>query len=255
MSNVSVIIPTWNRADMIEKAIRSAINQTLSPLEVLVCDDGSTDNSEIIVNSINDSRVKWVPGPHRGLPAIPRNRGISESRGEWLAFLDSDDEWLPGKLQKQLQLAHKLNCKALCANAYHFVPEKGIVDNLLSWSKEIISFDDLVKGNQVICSSSLIHRSLLESVTGFPEDPEVIEDYALWLRVATQTYFAFVNEPLLIYRDDPENSIRGKITEDIPLQRKHVLSDFAKWAETAKNFDLLNDYILKMKTHWFPSGG
>jgi glycosyltransferase involved in cell wall biosynthesis len=241
---------------MIEKAIRSALNQTLSPFEVLVCDDGSTDNSEEIVNSINDSRVKWVPGPHGGLPAIPRNRGISESRGEWLAFLDSDDEWLPGKLQKQLQLVDNLNCKALCSNAYHFVPEKGIKGNLLSWSNDIISFDNLVKGNQVICSSSLIHHSLLEYVIGFPEDPDVIEDYALWLRVATRTDFAFVNEPLVIYRDDPKNSIRGKITEDIPLQRKHVLRDFSKWTETAKNSgNLLDDYILRMKNHWFLSGG
>lgn len=232
MSDVSVIIPTWNRAETIEKAVRSALAQTVSPLEVLVCDDGSTDNTEQIVKSIGDQRVRWIPGPHGGRPSIPRNRGIMESKGEWLAFLDSDDEWLPEKLDRQLSLAGKIGCKAICCNAYRFIPDRGIEGVLLQWGKEMVTFQDLLQVNHVICSSALIHRSLSETVIGFPEAPQLkaLEDYALWLRVSTQTDFAFVNEPLVIYRDDANSSVRKEGT-DVWLQKKLVLKDFRQWAK------------------------
>ncbi len=94
-AEVSVIIPTWNAAATIKTAVLSALRQTYPPLEILVCEDGSTDNSKEIVESLNDARVRWLTGPHAGQPAIPRNRGIRKATGQWLAFLDSDDEWLP----------------------------------------------------------------------------------------------------------------------------------------------------------------
>ncbi len=237
MSSVSVIVPTWNRADMIKKAVQSAINQTYPPLEILVCDDGSIDNTEKIINSLNDPRVIWVKGSHSGSPAITRNRGILKCKGEWIAFLDSDDEWLPKKLQKQIELAYKLGCKAICSNAYRLLPERGIVGTLLTWNKEIIMLDDLLNCNQVICSSVMIHRSLFEKTNGFPEDTKVIEDYALWLRIAIMSDFAFVNEPLVIYRDDAVNSIRSKVISDELLQRKYIFNDFLNWA---KNYRSIN---------------
>src|SRR5690606_38869541 len=104
MVKISVIIPTWNRAETLGKAISSALNQTLSPYEVIVCGvDGSPDQK--VVNSIKDPRVRWIEGGKDGLASIPRNRGIKASKGEWLAFLDSDDEWLPEKLEKQFKRA------------------------------------------------------------------------------------------------------------------------------------------------------
>ena len=121
MSNISVVIPTWNRADTIEKAVRSALDQIVLPFEILVCDDGSTDGTEQIVKSIGDERVKWIPSPHSGRPALPRNRGIRESKGEWLAFLDSDDAWLPDKLEKQLNLAKKMGCRAVCSKTHSLI--------------------------------------------------------------------------------------------------------------------------------------
>src|SRR4051794_13419670 len=103
-NSVSVIIPTWNRAATLGPAIQSVLNQTYPPREVLVCDDGSTDNSVDVVAQLDDQRIRWLPGGRGGRPAIPRNRGIGAATGEWLAFLDSDDEWLPDKLERQLGL-------------------------------------------------------------------------------------------------------------------------------------------------------
>ncbi|KAB0666163.1 glycosyltransferase [Oryzomonas japonica] len=232
MHTVSVIIPTWNRAILIEKAIKSVLGQTIPVLEVLICDDGSTDNTEKIVKSIGDERVKWVSGVRGGRPAIPRNCGIRASKGEWLAFLDSDDEWQPEKLEKQFSLLEELDCRAACTNAHNFVPGKGITGNFLRWESRKLSFYDLLPVNQVICSSALLHKSLVDIVSGFPEDETLkgCEDYALWLRVATQTNFAFVPEPLVTYQNDAANSVRSSLGEE-RIARMKVFRNFADWAE------------------------
>lgn len=235
MSKISVIIPTWNRAGTIKQAIDSVLNQTLSPLEILICDDGSQDYTEEIIKSINDPRVIWLPGPRGGRPAIPRNRGIAASKGEWLAFLDSDDEWVPDKLEKQLASAQKTNCRAACSNAHRFIPGKGIQGTFFTLQKEIFNFADLLKTNRVICSSSLVHCSLFKTTAGFPEDPalKALEDYALWLRIASFTPWCYVSDPLVIYRDDAANSVR-KDDPDVWVQRKIVLNNYLKWAESQK---------------------
>lgn len=235
MPEISVIIPTWNRAEFIEKAVRSVLNQTFSDLEVLVCDDGSTDNTKEIVQSINDIRVKWIEGEHGGRPAIPRNHGIKASTGEWLAFLDSDDEWLPDKLEKQLGQCKKNNCLASCTNAYRLIPSEGIKGNMSRWEKDIVTFDNLLEWNRVICSSALVHKSVFNKVKGFSEDEQLcaVEDYALWLRVATQTDFAFLTEPLLIYREEPLISVRALGAQDDLIQRRFIFADFINWAKEA----------------------
>ena len=254
MNNISVIIPTWNRAATLERAIRSALNQTLPPLEVLVCDDGSTDESRELVESINDSRVLWIDGEHSGRPAIPRNRGIRASQGEWFAFLDSDDEWLPEKLEKQLEYVYKIGCDAVCSNAIRYVPSQGDSRNeYLHIFEESISFTELIHNNYVICSSVLIRKDIVDKCKGFPENRALIamEDYALWLRAATFTEFAFLNEPLLIYRDEPEVSIRA-YGSSVWKQKINILNSFISWAcetDCAENNKQYLDLTKKLLWH------
>lgn len=246
-NQVSVVIPTYNRANTIEASIKSALNQTYPIREVLVCDDGSTDDTQTIVESIADERVKWLPGEHMGRPAIPRNRGVRAAIGEWLAFLDSDDEWDKNKVQLQLTYAEKYGTRAVCSNAYRFLPEQGIVGRYLECQKDILTFEDLSKGNYVICSSAMLHRSLLPIVHGFPEETELkaLEDYALWLRTATQTGFAFVNQPLVTYLDTPNTSIRAHSQND-GVQRKYVFNNFLQWAQPQFVTKAHVDYALQM---------
>jgi teichuronic acid biosynthesis glycosyltransferase TuaG len=229
-TNYSVVIPTWNRARMLPRAIYSVLCQTVAPLEVLVCDDGSNDESEEIVRQFGDP-VKWCPGERGGRPAIPRNRGIRESAGEWIAFLDSDDEWLPQKMEKQFAGLRKSGCRASCTNAYRYVPEAKNISVLLPPRKQPISFTDLLDVNLVICSSAFLHRSLLEKASGFPEDKALtaLEDYSLWLRIASQTPFVFVDEPLVVYLDEPKSSVR-KENADPSMHRKLVFDNFRQWA-------------------------
>jgi teichuronic acid biosynthesis glycosyltransferase TuaG len=230
--SVSIIIPTWNRASTIEAAVRSATNQTLKPLEILVCDDGSDDATESIVNALRseDASVRWLPGTRAGRPAVPRNRGICESRGDWIAFLDSDDQWHRDKLEKQLTLAQRLNCLAVCSNALRMVSSSRSDGYVLAWPKEMIRLEDLLRVNQVVCSSAVVHRSIITATEGFPEDTKLkaLEDYALWLRVATRTDFAYVNEPLVMYRDEPVASVRAESTS-LLRQRAIVFGNFLRW--------------------------
>lgn len=230
MTSVSVIISTWNRSTILGQAISSVLSQTYPPLEVLVCDDGSTDDTERVVASFNDPRVIWLTGKHSGGPAVPRNRGIRASKGEWIAFLDDDDSWIADKLEKQLELAQLTGLRAVCSQA--FSSRVGCTNSLysLEWSGKGLSFQDLLKSNHVICSSVMIHKSVLSKVDYFPEAVELtsVEDYALWLRVAALTQFAFFDESLVIYSDSPQTSLRS-VNTDAWRQKQLVLGNFLAW--------------------------
>ncbi len=245
MNNVSVIIPTWNREQTLGKAIQSALEQTHPPLEVLVCGVEGTPDKKV-VESIDDSRVRWVEVNHTGLPATPRNRGIRVSRGEWLAFLDSDDEWLPEKLEKQFEHINKTRCNAVCSDAIRYVPSQGHIGTIVNGdvSGDLLSFPLLIHINYVICSSVLIKKDIVEKCNGFPEDRELraLEDYAMWLRASTFTDFAFIKEPLLIYRDEPKTSVRA-FSSTIWDQRVNVLKSFISWANNFEGDSNSKEYL------------
>lgn len=236
--SVSVVIPTWNRAHTIQRAIDSALRQSLPVLEVLVCDDGSTDDTESVVASIarHDARVRWIEGKRGGRPAIPRNRGLRESRGDWVAFLDSDDEWLPRKLATQYDAVKRLGTQAVCSNATRVGADGLELGVLLDWNLPRFTFGELLAGNRVVCSSCVVHRSLLRKTGEFPEEQEftAVEDYVLWLRVAALTDFAYCLDALVQYRDDPGTSVRSKQSIPPESQRNLVLAATRLWLRKAE---------------------
>ena len=239
MPLVTVIIPTWNRAASLRKAIESAIAQTGVSIEILVCDDGSTDGSREVVEAIGDPRVFWINGFHAGYPAVPRNRGIRASRGEWIAFLDSDDEWYPTKLKEQLEFAVHGSLSAVCSNAVRVDPARGPVGNLISFAGDKLGLSDLLYDNRVITSSVLVRREALLSAEGFPEKQglRIGEDYALWLRLAFSQPFGLINKPLVNYFDSPQTSVR-RFSPSAATQRRRAVFDFLGWNMT-KGFSQL----------------
>ncbi|PQP34941.1 hypothetical protein C6A37_05125 [Desulfobacteraceae bacterium SEEP-SAG9] len=106
---VSVIIPAYNRAKVIERAINSAIAQTFRDLEIIVVDDGSTDNTRDVVQALDDERIRYIRRENNAGPGAARNEGMRIAEGEFIAFLDSDDEWFPGKTAKQVKLLESLS--------------------------------------------------------------------------------------------------------------------------------------------------
>ena len=230
---ISVIIPTWNRETTLGSAIKSALAQTHSPTEILVCDDGSTDRSRELVDQLRTPKVRWVSGPRGGRPAIPRNRGIGEAKGEWLAFLDSDDIWLPDKLARQVGEARRLQLDAVCTNAWHVGPaiEGRRAGGLMR--DRVIGQREALPANPIHTSTVLVRRSVMLRTGGFPENAELVvgEDYAAWLRVLVFSNFAYLGEPLIEYFDDPVTSVRAYSTDGW-TQQARVLQNFLEWCRS-----------------------
>ena len=179
----SIVIPTYNRADLIEKSINSALNQTYQNFEIIVVDDGSTDNTEEVVKKIISNRIKYfrIVNSER---AAARNFGIDKSMGDYITFLDSDDIYYPDYLANAVESIRNYSCPAFFHLAYEFKSAK----SNKSIRKYMVENDDiksLIKGNHLSCLGIFIDRKVTERFR-FNEDRNLSgsEDWELWLRLA-----------------------------------------------------------------------
>ena len=211
---VTVVMPAHDAADFIGEAIESVLAQTFTDWELVVVDDGSTDGTAEAVAAYDDPRVRLLKTEHSGLPAVARNRGLAGSGSPCVAFLDADDLWRPSKLARQLTVLESrpevglvfTNFEQLRAGALEpFSPSPGL-------TASGPEFERLAVGNYVANSSVVLRRDLLVRHGLFDEDPRLrgTEDFELWLRLAPHTTFAYVDEPLLIYRLHDRNLGRGE---------------------------------------------
>lgn len=231
---VSVIIPTWNRSKSIARAVQSVLDQTHSAVEVIVCDDGSEDDTAFVIESLalTDPRVFFCPGAHSSRPAVPRNRGLMRARGEWIAFLDSDDCWLPAKLASQLSRARQLGRYAIASDAWREIPGRTQpTGRLLMAGYGDQGVASLLRRNSIITSSALIHRDVMRGAGLFPEAIHLraLEDYAYWLRVGTLVQWHVMDEPLIRYSDAPSASIRQLGSRRETERLIHTFSDYLLW--------------------------
>ena len=215
MPKISIIIPTYNRADMLVRAVESVLAQTYQDFEIIVVDDGSTDHTREALQQFGE-QVRYLYQENSGLPAVARNAGIKIARGEYLAFLDSDDCWLPDKLQTQLAvLETHATVGLVCANAYQINrrgQRSGRLYHAPGLGKSGPVFLDLLEENFVITSTVMLRREALAMAGAFPETKKlrVGEDYTLWLRVALDWEVKYLAQPLTEYRDVPAAGVRGE---------------------------------------------
>ena len=194
---VSVIIPSYNRCQTLKRALRSVFAQTLQPDEVLVIDDGSTDETPIMMQS-DYPAVKYSYQPNRGV-SMARNLGIAQSKGEWLAFLDSDDEWLPNKLEQQLDLLKIHQDMAVCHTDEIWIRNGKRVNSMKKHTKKGgWIFQHCLPLCAMSPSSIIIHRSIFDLVGPFDENLPACEDYDLWLRITARYPVLFIETPLII---------------------------------------------------------
>lgn len=189
---VSVIIPTYNRANYILDCLESLTLQTFKDFEVLVCDDGSTDDTkQIIKKFVNDLDIKYFYLDNTGSPAAPRNVGIKNARGKYIAFLDSDDWWSPDKLQISVQELEKGFDLIFHDMNKYYENDHSRSGILKSRALKENQFRDLWEnGNAMPCSSVICSTSIFQKVGLFCEGNECIaaEDYDMWLRIARANF-------------------------------------------------------------------
>lgn len=195
---VSVVIPVHNGAKTLPKALDSALCQRVE-LEIIVIDDCSEDDLEhALIPYGRDDRVRVLKNEKNLGAAASRNRGVKEARGNYVAFLDSDDYWAPGKLEKQLQQLKQGNY-VLCSTARELMTPEGELTGRMIGVKEKITYRELLRHNSINCSSVVLERRV---ALEFPmEHEDSHEDYITWLKILKKYGCAAgINEPLLKYR-------------------------------------------------------
>lgn len=194
-ATVSVVIPTYDRAELVVRALHSVLAQTRPPDEVIVVDDGSTDDTVERIRA-QFPTVRLLAQPNRGVSAA-RNTGIRAATGEWIALLDSDDEWLPFKLERQLRAV--ANETLLCHGDEIWIRRGRRVNPMKKHRKyggHI--FEKCLPLCVISPSSVLLPRQLLDAVGLFDESLPACEDYDLWLRVTARFPVVYVDEPLIV---------------------------------------------------------
>ena len=219
--NISVVIPSYNRRDFLKRSIDSAINQTKEPLEIIVVDDGSTDGTEAMIKNDYDF-VKFIKQKNKGVSAA-RNVGIKVSIGEWVCFLDSDDEWKKDKLEKQIN-AMKSNPGYKFFHSNEIWIKNGLRINQKKKHKKYGGdiFDKCLDMCRISPSSVMIDKTVFDEVGNFNENLFVCEDYELWLRICDKYRVFFIDEPLIIKYGGHQGQLSYSI-ESIENQRIKAL--------------------------------
>ncbi len=202
---VSVVIPTYNRANVVTRAIRSVLSQTYQNLEIIIVDDGSEDGTVKALTRFSGIRI--ITQCNRGVSAA-RNAGIAKCQGELIAFLDSDDEWLPDKIRKQVLLYSAVKPEFIChSNELWMRGEKVVPQKGIHSKQGGFFFERAVQRCLISPSAVIISRVLLDTVGWFDEDLQAAEDYDLWLRITAFHEVDFVDEQLLIKHAGEPNQL------------------------------------------------
>ena len=198
LQRVSCIIPTYNRAEKCVRAIRSILDQDYPEREVIVIDDGSTDGTEEAVRGQFGKGIRYERQERRGVSAA-RNRGIELAQGEWIALLDSDDEWLPQKLTRQVEFFQQHPDFLVCQTDEIWI-RRGRRVNPMKKHRKYGGwiFDKCLPLCIVTPSAVMMHRRLLEQVGDFDETLPACEDYDLWLRIAARYPLELIPEKLVV---------------------------------------------------------
>lgn len=198
---VSVILPTYNRAPVLARAMRSVLAQTFTDLELIVVDDGSSDHSETVVRSFDDPRVAYIKREHGGSVAVARNTGIGKARAPLIAFQDSDDEWLLDKLERQVSALETAGERTgLICGGYIVLPVRGAAHRVRP--TERMQNGDWDASNifnfQFIAPTWLARRETLELAGGFDESLPNMEDWEFSFRLFLHTRIRVLDEPVLM---------------------------------------------------------
>lgn len=196
---VSIVMPSYNTADYIGEAINSVLNQTYKNWELIIIDDNSTDNTANIVQSFKDSRISYLVNTENKGAAFSRNRALCKARGNWIAFLDSDDIWYPNKLENQLNFMVKTKCYFSYTN-YKIIDEPTFVTG-----PKIITKKNMYRYCWPGCLTVMYNAKKIGLLQ--IREIEKNNDYAMWLLISEKENCYLLDETLAEYRKHRKNSI------------------------------------------------
>ena len=213
---VTVVIPTYNRAHLIKDAVESVLNQTYQDFELIVIDDGSTDNTKEVLALYKD-KLTYIYQENQGRSAA-RNHGIKLAQGEYIAFLDSDDVWFPDKLERQVPVLESASSNVVLVHGYKCIVDKNL-QPVPGWEfklrklyqileKREETYENFLYFNCLFTSTVLVRKASLLEINGYDVSIEGREDVDLYLRLLLKDYcFAFISEPALMkYRWHKSNT-------------------------------------------------
>jgi len=213
---ISVVIPTHNRGDIVDKAVRSAQNQTYKNIEIIIISDGSEDNTDEVVNKLcaEDERIRYFSyHPGKG-GNVARNTGIKEARGEYVAFLDDDDEWHDEKLAKQLDVFASddeigLVCTGINGVRTNSSAKTIFIPPAVRDSSKLILLRNCIGSTTTV----MVKKELFDECGCFDENLRALQDYDLWIRLCQKTRVGVVREPCVEYLNDPAGEQISKYTD------------------------------------------
>jgi glycosyltransferase involved in cell wall biosynthesis len=194
-----VIIATYNRAAFLDESLRSVLNQRYRPLEILVADDGSTDETRDCVEMFQHPAIQYLHLEHSGRPSVVRNRALELAKGQFVAFLDDDDIWQPNKIERQVEALRSQPHAGFSYTDARLIHSDGVTTDPVLKPEQRLGgaiFSALLLDCFIVPSTILIRKDLLDRVGLFDETLAITEDYDLWLRLAFASRAAFVDEPL-----------------------------------------------------------
>lgn len=250
---VSAIIPTYNREHIIAEAVDSVLAQTYPNIEIVIVDDGSKDRTLEVLRAYGD-KTRVIAQANAG-PAAARNRGIRESQGELIAFLDSDDIWLPTKTERQVNLLQRAgekvtSCLSNILMQWKSGDRSSFEIALLEPSTEEgiwLNVDEVLATRSVLFNQGImIRRQVIEKIGGFDESIRYLEDYEFPLRLSLEGPWAFINTPLVVWRESMTNSVyKNSVREDL-LTSKCMVTVFESHlarVEEAQRQPRLRNYV------------
>ncbi len=197
---VSVVLPTYNRCTELINSIRSILNQTYKELELIIVDDASVDNTESIVSGLKDSRIRYIRNTINVGAAESRNIGIRSALGKWVAFQDSDDEWLPFKLERCLEvLINNPAVSGVYSGFWRIVEgERQYWPLTLPPNKSNRLYHSLLWRNYVDTPTAVVERVVLNKINGFDSTMPRYQDWELFIRIAKNHRMLFIRDPLVL---------------------------------------------------------
>lgn len=249
---VSVVIPTYNRQEQVLQAINSVLSQSHADLEVVVVDDGSTDHTGSVLQQINDARLKILQSTHQGVAAA-RNKGIAVAKGELIALLDSDDFWLPAKLQEHLVFHLKggweiSQCDELWERGGRLVNPHYKHKKKAGWI-----FAPSLERCLVSPSAVIFSKRLWQYVGPFDQDLLACEDYDLWLKVSLVYPVGFLPKKLVVKRGGHSDQLSRKVI-GLDLYRIYSLINLLKQKDLDRGKRVLVEKNLKERVKRYTQG-